>query len=472
MPILAIARHQLLLMERDTRLRWLCLALLMLAVASLVTGAARQQAQTAERQAAAVTDEEIWDALGPVNPHGAAHTGRNLYAPLSPLAAFDPGLSNYLGISVRAEAHTRNPARDRPMEGGTSITRFAGFSPAWALQVVVPLLIILSGFTIFSGERACERLRQELGAGASGPALMFGRFIGLGTAAIGLLGIFMAAGIVALLSIGAPADAFLALLAMGGGYALYLLVHAGLTVSISALLPSARSALVVLLGLWACTTLLLPRIAPAMAERLYPTPSAPAFENAVTDEAKNGISGHDPYDARLNAVKADLMQQHGVTRIEDLPFNFEGVALQFGEGNTSETYNRHYEALFATYHRQNQTQRLFSLISPTLAMIPWSRAMAGTDVAAHRLFLHDAEKYRFALIQALNDDIRRNKPKDGGIYRTDVSALAEGVRFTPRLVITADAWRDQAPSLAILAVWLAACLAFARWAATRLERRA
>lgn len=464
------ARHQLRLMTRDKRLGWLVAAVLALALASVATGAARLHAQGLERQAATRQNQAIWDALGPINPHGAAHVGRTVYAPISPLAAFDPGLGDYLGSSVKLEGHSQNPSRDRPMEGGSAISRFGGFSAAWALQVVGPLLIVLAGFTTFSGERVRERLRQEFGAGASAKGLVLGRLVGLACAAGLLLAAFMGVGALALLVGGASWSQGLALLAMTLGYALYFLTFTALTVGVSALTPSARGSLVTLLAFWAVATLLVPRIAPAVAEILHPTPSAPAFEAAVTDEAKNGVSGHDPADERLDALKASTLKAYGVTKVEDLPFNFEGVALEFGEKNSTDTYNRHYDALFGVYRRQDAVQQAFSLLSPTMAAAPWSRGFAGTDFPAHRLFLRQAETYRYALIQALNRDVRINKPKTADPYTTNVSAIAASLAFAPKQPSLGQVWGAQALNLLILAAWALAAMAFAAFAAVRLER--
>lgn len=471
MSALAVsARCQLRLMARDNRLRWLVVAVVLLALASLATGAVRLRAQGLERQAAAHQDQAIWDALGPINPHGAAHAGRTVYAPVSPLAAFDPGLGDYLGSSVKLEGHSQNPSRDRPMEAGAAISRFGGFSAAWALQVIGPLLIVLAGFTTFSGERARERLKQELGAGASAKDLVLGRLAGLSVAALLLLAAFVGIGALALPAGGASRSEGLALLTMSAGYSLYLLTFAALTIGVSALTASARGALVTLLAFWAASTLLIPRIAPAVAETLHPTPSAPAFEAAVTDEARNGASGHDPADERLAALKAQTLKTYGVDKVEDLPFNFDGVALEFGEKNSTDTYNRHYDALFSAYRRQDAVQQAFSVVSPGMAVAPWSRAFAGTDFAAHRLFLSEAETYRYALIQALNRDVRLHKPKTTEPYKADVSAIAASLTFTPRRPTLAQAWTTQASNFLILAAWVLTALGFALFAATRLER--
>ena len=56
------------------------------------------------------------------------------------------------------------------------------------------------------------------------------------------------------------------LAAIGGAYVLYLLMFCAVTVAASGLFASARASLVVLLGFWAVSTLLVPRVAPAVAE--------------------------------------------------------------------------------------------------------------------------------------------------------------------------------------------------------------
>ena len=307
-----------------------------------------------------------------------------------------------LGTSVFIEGHAQNPARHRPIEGGAALSRFGGFSAAWTLQIVAPLLIILAGFATMSGEIARARLRQELGAGAPASVLVGGRLVALAAAA-GLLALVMiGVSLPAMLLQGVSGTAVAGLAAIGGAYALYLLVFCAITVAASGLFASARTALVVLLGFWAVSTLLVPRVAPAVAETLEPTPSAPEFRAAVTEEAEKGVDGHDPADERLNALRDELLARYQVSDVEDLPVNFRGVSLQFAEENSTQTYNRHFEQLYAVYHRQAVVQRAFAVISPTVALQPWSHAFAGTDFGAHLAYLRGVEDYRYRLIQTLN----------------------------------------------------------------------
>jgi len=469
---LGVAATQLTLMWRERRLLWLALSVLLLAGASVATSAARLSAQAEERRAVAEEEALLWDSQGVIDPHDAAHVGRAVPAPVRPLAAFDPGLSDFVGTSVFIEGHAQNPARHRPIEGGAALSRFSGFSAAWTLRIVAPLLIILAGFAAMSGEVARTRLRQELAAGASASVLVGGRLVALATAAGLLVIVMICVSLPAILLQGVSEAELVGLAAIGGAYALYLLVFCAVTVAASALFASARTALVVLLGFWAVSTLLVPRVAPAVTETLAPTPSAPEFRAAVTEEAENGVDGHDPADERLNALRDELLARHQVSDVEDLPVNFRGVSLEFAEENSTATYNRHFEQLYAVYRRQEVLQRAFAIVSPAVALQPWSRAFAGTDFGAHLAYLRGVEDYRYRLVQTLNQVVAANKPPPGERYHlADIATITRDVVYAPRTVSLSEVAGAQAPNLAILLVWTVLAIGLAAVSAPRLGRR-
>lgn len=466
-----VAATQLRLMWRERRLLWLALAVLLLAGASVATSAVRLSAQAQERRVVAEEEARLWDSQGVIDPHDAAHVGRAVPAPVRPLAAFDPGLSDFVGSSVFLEAHAQNPARHRPIEGGTALSRFGGFSAAWTLQVVAPLLIILAGFATLSGEVARARLRQELGAGASAAALVGGRLIALALAA-GLLALVMigiSLPVILLQGVGGTEVAGFA--AIGGAYALYLLAFCALTVAASGLFASARTALVVLLGFWAVSTLLVPRVAPAVAETLEPTPSAPAFRAAVTEEAEKGIDVHDPTDPGVEAFKAELLARYEVSDLEDLPINFRGASYEYGEKLSTDLYNRHFDQLYDVYYRQEVVQRAFAIFSPTISLQPLSRAFAGTDFAAHLNYLRGVEDYRYRLIQTLNAEMKDHKPPPGErYYLADIATITRDVAYAPGRQRLVDVAAAQIPNLAILLVWAVIAIGLTGVSALRLGR--
>lgn len=468
---LGVAATQLTLMWRERRIVWLALVLLFLTATSVGTSAVRLSAQAQERQAVFEEEARLWDAQGLIDPHAAAHVGRIIPAPVRPLATFDPGLSDVLGTSVFIEGHAQNPARHRPIEEGAALSRFGGFSAAWALQVVTPLLLILAGFSTMSGDVPRERLRQELAAGAAATVLVGGR----------LLALVIAAGLLALTLFGISLPAILlqsaggtelgALLSIGAAYLLYLLTFCALTVAISGLCPSARTSLVVLLCFWVVATLLAPRVAPAVVDSLIPTPSAPAFRTAIAEEAQSSIDGHDPTDKRLEAIKTELLARYNVNDVADLPVNFRGIALEFGERNSTQTYARHFERIYTAYQQQERVQRAFAGVSPTLALQPWSRAFAGTDFAAHLVYLRDVENYRYRLIQALNHEVKTHKPQPGQQYHlADIATLSRSIVYTSQKQSLAATAAAQAPNLAILLGWTLLSLFLTLVSAVRLGR--
>ena len=448
-------------------------AFLLLACASVGTGAARLSVQAEERQAVAQQEARIWDSQGVMDPHDAAHVGRAVPAPVRPLAAFDPGLSDFVGTSVFLEAHAQNPARHRPIEGGAALSRFGGFSAAWALQVVAPLLILLAGFSTMSGAVARERLRQELGVGASAVSLVGGRLIALvaaaGCLALALFGVTLPA----IFLTGAGLTDIVGLGAIAGAYALYLLVFCAITVAVSGLFASARTALVVLLGFWAVATMLTPRVAPAVAESLEPTPSAQAFRAAVTEEAERGVDVHSPNDPGVKAFQAELMARYNVTQVEDLPINFRGASYEWGEELSTALYSRHFDQLYAVYQRQEAWQRAFAVLSPAIALQPWSRAFAGTDFGTHLTYLRGVEDYRYRLIQRLNGWMKDNKPPRGERYILgDIATITRDVLYAPHQNSLKAVAVAQAPNFAILAGWTLLALGLVVFSAFRLGRRA
>jgi len=468
LPVIAVQQWRLLL--RDRRLAVLGLSLLLALLAAAIAGAALHGAREEERRAAQAEEARVWASQGPANPHGAAHFGRYFFKPVSPLAVIDPGLLPQLGTSLKVEAHANNPARSRAIDGGTALDRFGGLSPATMLQLFAPLLVILSGFAAFSGERARGLLRQELAAGVAPAALMAGRLVGLGAIVALLIVVATLASVLALAWSGGGTVQYEALLWMMLGYDLYLFAFAALTLAASAAFASARTSLVVLLGFWAMTTLFVPRVAPTIAETLAPTLSGPAFEAAVTREVRDGPSGHDPQDARLDRLRQAPMQRYGVTRIEDLPVDFNGIALFAGERLSTAIYRRHFAALYDGYDRQAAIQRGFALLSPFQAIRPWSAALAQSDQHAHRHFLEQADGFRYDLVQTLNHAII-HRPKGGeGPYLADVAAITRDARFSPSPAPLSEALARQWLDLALLALWAGAATLLAFAAGQRLGK--
>lgn len=467
-----IARQQWRLLVRDRRLTILGLVLLLALLTAGLGGAAMHASAQAERAAATSEEARVWEMQGAANPHGAAHFGRDVYKPVSPLAVLDPALLPELGTALRLEAHAQNPARDRTIDGGSAIDRFGGLTPAAMLQLLAPLLVILAGFATFSGDGVRTILRQELSSGVSPALLMAGRLAGLGGAILLPLAALAIIAAAVLLLTGGGADAIGALLWMMLGYALYLWAFAALTLAASAAFGSARTALVLLLAFWAAAVLLVPRIAPAIAEAAAPTLSGPALEAAVTKEVREGPSGHDPQDARLARLREETMRRYSVSKIEDLPVDFGGISLFHGEALSTAIYRRYGAALYDGYDRQAAVQRKFALVSPLQALRPLSAGLAQSDQHAHRRFLEQADGYRYSLVQKLNRDIIHNRKDPETPYLTDVAAITRDQQFVARAVPLNETLQRHRADLMLLALWAIIATLLALAASRRLRKLA
>jgi ABC-2 type transport system permease protein len=466
----AVVRRQWLIAVRDRRLRMLSIILLLACLAAFISGLARGTVLQTEVEAARLADARTWQQQGVVNPHQAAHFGRHVFQPAPLLAAFDPGVLDHVGTVLRLEAHRQSPASGRPSDAGTSLTRFDSLNAASLLQLLGPLLIILIGFTTFSGQQPRTLLRQEIGAGVAPRVLMLGQLAAWGAVIATVLALFTAVAFVMLVFADAEFEHFWRIGWIVLGYALYLFAFLAITLGISARFSSARGALVTLLAFWVAAALMLPRIAPAVAAELFPTPSAQQLQADVQNAIDFQMDGADARDSRPERLRQMILARYGVEKLEDLPVSLSGALLEYSEAVSTDAYRRHFAEVFRLYERQADLQRWLGLASPLMALKPWSAGLAGSDFAVHQQFLDDAEAYRFRFVQALNRDITEHRANTQDAYASDVAGITGSLEpFQPAHLSLPAALRRLWPDLLILATWAGASLAFALWSATRLQ---
>ena len=471
--IATVARRELTELLRDRRLTLLGIVILALALAALVFGSIDQARFTEGRTEAIAADRAIWQGQGEVNPHSAAHFGMFAFRPRASLTLFDPGLSPWMGEAVWIEAHYQNPAQGRPAESSALVQRFGDLSAAWMLQTLLPLFIILAGFANVAGERERGALRLQLVQGASARRLVTGKALALFALAMMVaLPLVIIGGVAALKLTSDAGDAatrWLWLLLIYAGYAL---IWTAFTLGVSALANSARQALVILLASWVLAVALLPRFAADTAARAYPTMAAGEFWESIKKARNEGIDGHDPSDARTKALQEAVMKQYGVTRMEDLPVDFSGIALQAGEDYGNRVFDRFYGDLRDAQNAQQRAALAFSPLSPLMALRPLSAGLAGNDVTHQEAFTAAAEQHRRAVQRRLNDE--QTEHGKGANFNNKVHAdfwmnVPTFDWQPPQLAKVARAY--VAPGLILLA-WLAAALSFLLFAARRLETRA
>ncbi len=460
--ILTIARKEILEMRSDGRFLAASAIILGLLVLSVGVGWKQYNDVNRQHQQAQAQTRDQWLSQGKKNPHSAAHYGIYAFKPKSPLSLIDRGTDNYTGVAVWLEAHKQNEFKYKPARDANTLARFGELTAAGVLQVLVPLLIILMSFSTFAGEREQGTLRLLLSMGVPRRDLAVGKALGVAgglglllvpAALLGSLGLLLAS------ENAAFAASFSRLAWMTLSYLLYFTAFIGLALTVSALARTARFALICLLGFWIFNGLAAPRLLSDISRVVAPTPASLEFFKSM------GTAMREPVDNQ--EMERKVLAQYKVARLEDLPVNYQGIALEESERHGNEIYDRMFGELWDTFETQNRLQQQGALFAPMLAVRSVSMAFSGTDFAHFRSFSEAAERYRRAMITAMNEDIRDNpKSKERG-YVADDSLWAKVGPFTYQAPALPDVLASQSWSLGLLAVWAFAASSAAAWAATR-----
>lgn len=467
--IAAIAGNELrrLLRERLARtLGLLGIALLLLSLGlSLV-----REAQTADRQAAyAAQADRDWANQPDRHPHRVVHAGDFVFKSPGPLSRIDWGIESQVGRSVFLEGHRQNTANfsDAALSGG--LLRLGDLSPSLVVQQWLPLLILLAGAASLAGERQSGVLATSLIGGARGAELVFGK-----TAALWAFGLLMAAPAFIALVVAAEADPRIVARAagLGASFAAALGLAAIGTVLVSSLARSVLTALLAGVVAWFALVAVVPRAVSNLVEVAMPAPTQAEVEQRIATALAKIGDAHDPSSAHFAAFRQRVLDEHGVSRIEDLPVNFGGLVMLEGERLTTDAIGAEVDRQRDAWAHQVDRASMLGWLLPTLAVRDAAQVFAGTDLAHHRNFLDQAEQRRFATVQALND-----------LHATQIAALNDRDQKldaghwakVPRAEIDLPALRNTASTLATasaqLILWLLLGLTALVAIGRRLERR-
>lgn len=395
--VVRIARHECRVLWRDQRLRWTAGLL-----ASLLALAGTASLQLVNRRSEAVANaqheqREQWLQKRVANAHVAAHAGLTVFRPMPPLSVFDGGVDDAVGQSVFLEPHRRSLLTTAVGERSSKPSQFAELTIALTLQTLVPLLIVLLTFTAVAAEREQGTLRLLASVGVRPWTVILGKAVGITAPLFAVMVPAMALGVLVVHWRGGVDASRAALLLLTYGAYSVLLVAIGLLVSARS--RTTSGALVALLGFWLATSVLVPRGAFAMAERLYPAPSPEALSAALEAIDQSGTVG---FMEQRAAVERRLLAEHGVGQARDLPVSTWGVTLYEREVESTARYNAEFARIYDAYDQQQRVVDRLSLVAPPLAMRTVSMALAGSDTAHYRHFVESAERYRHELVQAMN----------------------------------------------------------------------
>ncbi|MFT3964770.1 MAG: DUF3526 domain-containing protein [Sphingobium sp.] len=394
-----IARDELRLMRRNRVAVIAFTLLVLLTLAAVVTSWSHQRAIAELRARHQQAAEQAFDAQPDRHPHRVVHYGHFIFRPLGPLAAFDPGVDPFTGSSMFLEGHRQNTANFGDVQQSSLLIRFGQLTPAFVLQSLAPLLLIFLGYGAVARERERGTLRPLMLQGASRAGIVTGKLAALGLVAL-LAGLPAMIGF--LLIAGQPGALAAPMAMIALGYAAYLALWTVLIVLVSAVARRSRDALLALLALWVVMIVLLPRLAPDMASAAYPLSNRLQTDIAIARDLRRMGDSHNPDDPYFARFKQSVLDRYGVKRIEDLPVNYKGLLGMEGERMTTQLFNRYTGESYDAQERQNRLVRSIGIASPAIALRALSMAAAGTDFAAHRRFLEQAEAYRYDLVQRLN----------------------------------------------------------------------
>jgi ABC-2 type transport system permease protein len=413
---------------------------LLLVVVSLVTTMSRLASEREARSSLQTTAEETFRAQPGRHPHRMVHYGHYVFRTPAPLAVVDPGVDPYTGTVLFLEGHRQNLATFSPLYSGAQGGPFAQVTPALVYQVLVPLLLVVVGYASVAREREARTDRQLFTSALRPADLWLGKVIALA----GLAGVLLVPLALAAFGVLAAGENPLAAALLVAGYALYLLVWCLIIVAASARAAAPSGALLVLVSAWVGLSILAPRAASSLTESVHPMASKIESDLELTVALRDAGDGHNASDPAFARLRANLFEEYGVDRVEDLPVNFRGIVAQKAEADLTDAMNRFAEARMEKERRQASTLGLLSVTSPALAIRKLSTAVAGTDLAHHHRFLREAEAARFDFVQGLNklhaeelayaDDINRSSDPEAE-RRTRVSAenwrLLDDFTFTP-----------------------------------------
>lgn len=460
--------------ELKTYLRsgvFLSLAVAMIALIAAASALSAQRIATVEREriAAEAVDSNVWNSQGERNPHAAAHFARYAFKPVPRLAAFDPGVTDHAGMALWMEAHYQNPAVFRRAEDLGDAGRIAELSPAWILQYAAPLFIFLILFAAIAGEREAGTLRQMATTEIRPGAVFAGKLLG---AVIGLAIILVPALVLCLLMIGMgqsnavlPDNGF----RIGGlitVYTVFALSVGAFAVGVSAFFREKRSALVMLVGIWAVSFMMTPRLASSIAATAYPQPDASVLSKELADASS--ASRRD--EAHRERIQQAALEEYGVEKIEELPINYGGYSLQKSEEYAHPLFEEIYARLDAVHDGQEKILKVASLVSPAMALQKLSAGLAGVDRVHHQAFTAAAETHRRKTVKMLNDDLMLH---GGGQqrYAADETLWRQVEDFDYRPPRFAAVAANYSFSAIILFLYLFGSVAFAGWAVRRIQTR-
>lgn len=392
---------------------------LLLTLSSVLVTALKMQELSDYRVELQRTSESTFMEQPDRHPHRMVHYGHYAFRAPSPLSMLDPGVDAYTGNSIFLEGHRQNSAMFADQKQGTGLTSFGKLSPAFVVQILAPVLLILIAYSAVSRERESQTLSFLQAQGLSIFTLIAGKFVALFSV---VCLIVLPLAISALFSL-SSGESLLIAVSFLFGYLLYLSMWSLIVILFSTLFAKNSESFTGLIFVWILFCIAMPRIASTTASVSVPATGKLETDFAVIAELRKLGDGHNANDPAFLQLRQSLLDQYEVESVEELPINFRGVVASSSEEELSVMLNRFAEQRMDTELAQTQVARLFGWLSPQIAIRTLSMVSAGTSIETHHRFIRETEELRFDFVQSLNKahieqldytaDINRNNGEEG-----------------------------------------------------------
>ncbi|MBB1385823.1 DUF3526 domain-containing protein [Pseudoalteromonas sp. SG45-5] len=474
---------KVVIVAKDEWRYWLCSKLamtvlaigLVLTLASVIVTAITMMELSHTRHELQTSAEQSFVDQPDRHPHRMVHYGHYAFRAPSPLSTLDPGIDAYTGNSIFLEGHRQNSAMFADSRQGTALTKLGSLTPAFIVQTLAPLLLILIGYSAISRERESQTLSYLLSQGTSGATLIAGK----GLALISVVGLILIPLTVSALFTLDSGEGLLAVASFVFGYALYLTVWVLLILLASSLFSKNSSSFTALAFVWILLCIVMPRVASTTASTAIPSAGKIETDFAVKAELRKLGDGHNTNDPAFKQFKQSLLNKYNVSSIDELPVNFRGLVASESEAKLTSVLNKFAEQRMQAELKQTKISRYFGWVSPMVAIRSLSMIVVGTSIETHHRFLRETEQLRFGFVQGLNkvhveklsyqDDMNRNA-NTAATQKARVSAQNWQVLqdFTFNVDTSEVRTQRSIPAFLQLLLWIAVLLGSIKFVGRRL----
>ena len=387
---------------------------LLLTLSSVIVTAITMHELNHTRQELQTTAEQRFVDQPDRHPHRMVHYGHYAFRTPTPLSTLDPGIDAYTGNSIFLEGHRQNSAMFAEQRQGTALTKLGSLTPAFIVQTLAPLLLILIGYSSISRERESHTLTYLLAQGTKGVTLIAGK----GLALLSVAGLIIAPLAISAFFTLSSGESIVAITSFIMGYVLYLIVWVLVVLLASCAFNKNSGSFTALAFAWILLCIVMPRVASTSASTAVPSAGKIETDFEVKAELRKQGDGHNANDPAFNQFKQSLLKKYNAKSMEELPINLRGLLASESEAKQAKVLNKYAEQRMQAELEQTQVSRWFGWLSPMVAIRTLSMTVVGTSIETHHRFLREAEQLRYNFVQGLNkihteelsyqDDINRN----------------------------------------------------------------